>query len=106
MKRTYNKTITPEGMKRKTDRLIVKALANKFPAIYNQLAREAREVILEDNHDPRSKLVTGGLDRIHSKSDLLRALEVVAEFERRQWVEELIAASEEERRNRKMLEAQ
>lgn len=91
MKRTYNKTCTPEGYQRKLNRLVFKELQLQFPSIYEELVLNAKNVINNDNLDPRSKIVTTGLNVVHRKSAYISALEKELKRDKRDWAATIIS---------------
>ena len=63
--RTHHKALTPEGQKRKVQRIITRLLEQRHPQTYLTLLALAEKAVHEDNEDPLSRIVDAGLNVMH-----------------------------------------
>lgn len=68
-----SKTITPEGEKRKRERLIAKWFAKNLPEEYSHAEAIANSEIRRDNKDPFAHISTFGVDSQRHRSPKLDA---------------------------------
>lgn len=87
MKRTYKKTITPEGQRRKMQKTMCELLKQRDPQLYMELMNESYEIVMTDNNDPLTKIHTFGVGSVKKPSKTLLMALYITEQERRAEIE-------------------
>ena len=90
MKRTYCKVTTDEGFLRKLKSLIMYELELKHQQLFQELKKQAIEIIHLDNSDVRSRIIDVGLGVVHTQSEQLKSAKRVASQQRKEAVEAVI----------------